>query len=71
MTHGLETYIFIDENDSILEEWEFGDDETAEKNCERLMKKFNKVIGCYKEIVIMDPINFKKEIRHGIDHGPE
>lgn len=70
MTHGLDTYIFIDEDDNILEECEFGDEEAAEKHCEDLMRRKNKMVGCYKEIAIMDPVNFEKE-EHGNNRGPE
>jgi hypothetical protein len=59
MTHGFDTYIFVDEDDVVVEEWELGDEEAAEKTCERLVRKLNKVIGCYKEVVVIDPIDLK------------
>jgi hypothetical protein len=61
MSHGLDTYVFIDQDDKIMEECDFGDEEAAEKHCERLMRRKNMIVGCYKEIVICDPVNYPRK----------
>jgi len=52
----LTTYLFVDEDDNIIEEKEFSSETAAEKHGLHLMNAHNKVIGVYKEVVILDPI---------------
>jgi hypothetical protein len=54
---GFTNYLFVDEDDNIIEEVEFRDDEPAENHGLWLMKKHGKIIGVYREISILDPIN--------------
>jgi hypothetical protein len=60
MVYGFDNYIFVDQNDKILEERELRDEEAAEKACESLVRTHNKVVGCYKQIVVIDPIDLQK-----------
>jgi hypothetical protein len=61
--YGFDTYIFIDEDDKILEERDFRNEEVAVNNAILLMRKKKKIIGCYKEIAICDPVDFTKTNR--------
>lgn len=54
-TYGLEDYIFVDDEDHVLEEFGLGSDEVAEQKCVELAQKHNKTVACYKSICIIDP----------------
>lgn len=48
-------YIFVTDDDEVLEERGYRDDEPAVKYCEELARKHNKVVGVYRVVDICDP----------------
>jgi len=58
--YGFDTYLFMDEDNNILEEGDYRDEETAENKAIYLMRREKKIVGCYKEIAICDPIDFAR-----------